>query len=495
MAEEFAKNCASGLGKTGKKHGGVIAIATALVLCAVIGAFFGKQYYDACQHRKAVSSVLDTDLFYSGISVEGVHLGGMTYQQAQQAVKAKEQDARGTYCVKVTYGGKVWKWTQDDMEFTYDTDKVLKEAYSYGRSGDREQRYQQVCALKTNPKNYSISSVLKEESLKAKVEEAAAGVSRDPVEPSVVSFDASTQKFTCKDGVSGVSVDTSALWSDVKAIVEGTREGSAEMQAKTVPFSMTLSQLKSRLKKLGTYSTTSKNNSSGTYNMSRALAAVSGHCVPSGGTFSFLGTVGPCDKAHGYLPAGALVNGRHVQQYGGGACQASTTIYGAALRSGMEITERSNHRIPSSYCPIGQDATISYPYLDMKFRNPSKYPVYILTHTKGRVLTAEFYGYLPPDYDEIQVSSRITQTIPAPEKAEYTEDNSLGVGVVCRTAKAHLGYRASAQRTYYKNGRAVKTEALPSSYYRPVSAQYSYGKGTDLSKLQNSAAGSQKPAA
>ena len=46
-------------------------------------------------------------------------------------------------------------------------------------------------------------------------------------------------------------------------------------------------------------------------------------------------------------------------------------------------------------------------------------------------------------------------------------------------AKPREGYRASAQRIYYKNGQVVKTEKLPNSYYRPAPAYYSIGPATD----------------
>ena len=49
-----------------------------------------------------------------------------------------------------------------------------------------------------------------------------------------------------------------------------------------------------------------------------------------------------------------------VQMYGGGICQGSSTLYIAALKAGMEIVERWCHAMPSSYCPIGLDATVDY---------------------------------------------------------------------------------------------------------------------------------------
>ncbi len=475
------------------RRGGHARAAVITVVLLAVGAaavFGGRRLYARMQHEKEVAALLDTNLFYRGITVQGVNVGGMTLQQAKNALKGKEKEAAGHYDIAVTYGGKTWRLTEADMTFSGNTDEVLKAAYSYGRTGDREQRWQRVKALEKKPKNYTLSAKPDEDALKKKTGEIAAQVNREPEDPTVVSFNPAGKTFVYRDGVQGLEVDTQALWAGVKAVAEGPRTGTVALKVNAVPFETSLAQVKSHMRKIGEYSTTSTNSADGTYNMMRALKAVSGTVVKPGATFSFFGRVGPCDQAHGYRPAGAILNGSLVQDYGGGICQASTTLYGAILRAGMEVVERTNHSIPSSYCPIGQDATVSYPALDLKFRNPTPYPVYILTYTSGRRLTAEVYGYRPPEYDEIRVTSQVTQTIAAPSKPRYVQDRSLPAGSVRLAAKAHTGYRAAAQRVYYKNGKIVKTEKLPSSYYKPQAACYLTG----AAKTSSASSSSRKPA-
>ena len=74
-----------------------------------------------------------------------------------------------------------------------------------------------------------------------------------------------------------------------------------------------------------------------------------------------------------------------------------------------------------------------------------------------------------------------SETIPALTTGNYTLDNSLAKGEVKLDAAGRKGYRAAAQRTYYKDGVEVRTEALANSYYRPSGPYYSYGPGTDIS--------------
>lgn len=466
----------------------VIAIvAAAVVVCAGAGVEVFLHYRQYLEHQSEVAAAIDTDRFYSGIVVQGVNVGGMTMAQAETAVKARESDAVGNYNIKVTYNGGAWTFTQADMTFTCDTADVLKKAYSVARSGDREARYRQVQELKTKKREFSVTAKLQEDPFRDKVMKIAADIARDPSEPSVASFTVSGG-FSFKDGTEGVSVDTDKLWADVKAVAQGSRSGTVEVKTSPVPCKVSLADLKAHMKKLGTFSTVSTNNENGTYNMEKALLSANGAVVPAGGTFSFFQQVGPCDQAHGYRVAGAIENGKHIDSYGGGICQSSTTIYGAALRSGMEVVERYNHSIPSSYCDIGQDATVSYPDTNMRIKNTTDYPMYLVTQTSGRKLTATFYGYQPDSYDTITIVSQVDKTYPAPSEATYTEDASLGAGVIELVQKARTGYQASARRIYSKDGKTVKSEALNSSYYPASCAYYSYGKGTDPAQIPGASA-------
>lgn len=185
--------------------------------------------------------------------------------------------------------------------------------------------------------------------------------------------------------------------------------------------------------RMAVFSTVSTNNANGTYNMTKALLSFNQVVLQPGQTLSFFAVAGPCGKAQGYKEAG-VVGGTG---YGGGICQASTTLYGAAIRAGMTIVQRRNHSVPSTYVPIGQDATVDYGSSDLKFRNDFNFPVKIVTYVSGKTLYAEIWGLQPTWYDYINVSSWSTG------------------------AKS-----AAACRYYIKNGSVVKTEQLPSSYYK-----------------------------
>lgn len=183
---------------------------------------------------------------------------------------------------------------------------------------------------------------------------------------------------------------------------------------------------------LGTFTTYSSNTWNGTYNMQKALRQFNGVVLQPGESMSFYGVTGRCGAAEGYLPAG-VVGGIG---YGGGICQASTTIYGAAIRAGFGIVDRQNHSVPSVYVPIGLDAMVSWGTSDLVVRNDTGHPAKIVTYTYDNVLTCEIWGIQPDWYDSIEPISW------------YTGASS-----------------AAAQRIFYKNGAAIYTEWLPASYY------------------------------
>ena len=85
----------------------------------------------------------------------------------------------------------------------------------------------------------------------------------------------------------------------------------------------------------------------------------------------------PFNAENGYELAGSYENGTTVETYGGGICQVSTTLYNAVIRAELEITERFAHSMIVSYVEPSMDAAISGEYKDLKFKNSTKYPVYI----------------------------------------------------------------------------------------------------------------------
>ena len=105
-------------------------------------------------------------------------------------------------------------------------------------------------------------------------------------------------------------------------------------------------------------------------NIETATVAIDGHQVAAGEPFSFNGVVGPRTVARGYRDAAALMEGDRITSVGGGICQLSSTLYGAAKRAGCPILRRVPHRGRVQSVPPGQDATVWYGGADLIWRAP-----------------------------------------------------------------------------------------------------------------------------
>lgn len=477
--EDSERDIYSGASRSNQKRWLIIGgcVVAAVVVVCLIGAGIkmlgGSENIPSSQPGES-QTVDESVTFPKGIAVGGVDLNGMTLEEAATAVKAAESSL-GTCDITLTHGDKSWPLTSADLSFAYNTDEVLQEAFDYVKEADKST----LSTLESQPKTYEITATPDTSGLKEKLTALTQELVQPAKDASVKSFDAAKETFTFEEGQNGVSVNMDQLVSDVENLLQNGGTGTVAVPVSETSYSVSAADLKANMKKLGAYSTKSTNTNDGNTNMKLSLAAVNGTSIPAGGSFNYWDIVGNTTAEKGYKKANAIVNGKLVPAYGGGVCQSSTTIYGAALRSGVEIVDRSSHSIKSTYCPIGQDAAVSYPDLNFVFKNTTKYPLYIVAGMSGKTLNVTMYGYQSPDYDKIEITSKLTETIPAITTPKYTVDKSLAKGTMHYDAKARQGYRASAQRIFYKSGKVAKTENLPNSYYRPAPAYYSIGPDTD----------------
>ena len=110
-----------------------------------------------------------------------------------------------------------------------------------------------------------------------------------------------------------------------------------------------------------------------TANIAQGLKNITGTLVRPGETFSLTEALGPVDGAHGFVQAGAIVNGEHKDAWGGGLSQVSTTTFNAAFLAGYEDVEHTPHSEWFSRYPEGQEATIFTGTIDMKWKNNTPY--------------------------------------------------------------------------------------------------------------------------
>ncbi|KMZ41091.1 MULTISPECIES: VanW family protein [Bacillales] len=130
---------------------------------------------------------------------------------------------------------------------------------------------------------------------------------------------------------------------------------------------------------LGFYYSSMKNSTDERkHNIKQALSKIHNEKIKPQQVFSFNEIVGNSNLPDGgWQKAGVIQNGQLADDYGGGICQVSSTLYNAAAEAGMITVERHNHSKSVRYVPAGQDATVAYGYMDFKFVNLYDFPVKI----------------------------------------------------------------------------------------------------------------------
>lgn len=179
-------------------------------------------------------------------------------------------------------------------------------------------------------------------------------------------------------------------------------------------------------------------------NIKIGAARFNGVLLKSNEEFSFNALLGDVGPEQGYKPGLVIKGNTMVPEYGGGLCQVSTTVFRAAVNSGMEITQRYPHAFPVKfYNPQGFDATIYPPVPDLRFINNTPGNILIQTRVVGNELTFEFYG--TDDGRRVEIIG--------PEQYDIQPDGAM---------KAKL-----TQKVYDKNNNVIIDKTFYSNYKSP----------------------------
>jgi vancomycin resistance protein YoaR len=213
-------------------------------------------------------------------------------------------------------------------------------------------------------------------------------------------------------------------------------------------------------------------------NLTLAAKRTSGVLVPPGALYSFNESVGEISAATGYDSAWIILGNRTVLGHGGGVCQTSTTLFRAILDAGLPVVTRHPHAYRVYYyeidSPIGIDASVYQPSLDLQFRNDT--PNYVLVQSSWNLeedsLTFRIYG--TPDGRKVEISEPVVTNVTGPPAPEYKEDPTLPKGVVKQVDFAAGGASVSFTRKVTRDGEILYDDTFKTNY-QPWKAIYLVG--------------------
>lgn len=335
-----------------------------------------------------------------GVTVNGESVGGLTVQSAVQTVRTKIADELSQKTLKIIAADKEYVFAYPEINYKDNLRDVLRTVKRNGNYTAKVSYY--LCGMEE-----VVRAICSDEHV-------------EMVEP-YAEFKAFGDPFIYHEGNDGRQVDFTRLKADIAASLNGDFE-PITVKYFNIYRKKTVDTVKSETKLLSRFSTAfDSSNVNRSSNIRLAAALLNGVILEGEKTLSFNDVVGARLPERGFLPAKIIENGEYTEGVGGGVCQVSTTLYNAAYLSGMTITEYHPHSLAVGYVDPSRDAMVSGRSCDLKILNPSKFPVYIRSHTDGGTVCFEIYG--KSDGATYSIESRITGAIPAPE--EFCSDPAL----------------------------------------------------------------------
>ena len=494
-----------------KKNAAVPVIASVAALAAVAGIAVAVMYFQNPQdnpiekvfdaqievvmadgttqtmNANAAYAELATDKLYPGIVIDGVDVGGMTKQEAYDAVmKVLPQDPV-TVDVKLDLVGKTLKPEFKDITIEYNTAEIIDEAFAKYRPDNKTdlnsliECYNEVQKLQNEKETYESTYTVKINNVREVVSNVLGGYVAEYAEVKdavITGFDTETCEFQIEKEKKGYDINIDGTAKAVEDLfASGKYTGTITVPTTVKEPALTEEMIKNDFGLVGSEWTVTDGNDNRNNNISQACANINGKILEPGEVFSFNETVGQRTYDNGFLPATVISGGEYKQDLGGGICQVSTTLYNAVLMTDLEIVERHSHAWPSDYIACGLDATVDWPALDFKFRNDSDYQIVIVTwwDPSDSTCNAQIYGHKLPDGKTINTRGEIVSATPAGE-TEYIADPELPVGQTRTLRNAHQGITAYAYKVWYDaEGNEISKEFYNSSYYAAYGARIAVG--------------------
>lgn len=437
-----------------KKNKTLVPIVVVLFITAIamILMIFGRNNY---------KGVIEKSVFVNGVSV-----GNMSEAQAKDVLNKKYNEQFKNKKIRMIYGNKAYSIDYKSLNAHYDVENAVDTAFSYDKDSGILENLSKNMGLTSSNHNLKLKFLADTSIVESVVKKMSKEIDYKPVDAKIILVN---NVFKITNEVSGLKVNKVELTKMIKdSISPNGIEAPIQVPVLTVGAdikAVMLSKINTPISSFETFFRASDVARSG--NIRIAGEAVDGVVVMPGEIFSMNKEVGPRVASKGYKEAHVIINGTLTLGLAGGICQATTTMYNAALLANFEIVTRRAHGLHVGYAKPGLDATISGDYIDMKFKNTNQYPIFIHTILKSGMITVVIYGANEHPGQTVKLESQVLAKID-PQKPEYVSDPTLKKGEKIIDTKPSEGMRSVAYRKVFQDGKLIKTELLSKDKYKAV---------------------------
>jgi len=431
----------------------VILIIPAIL--SVLGAVFAVSFINQYEN-------IYRDQIYPGVTVDFIPFGGKSQRDLENYFNKKNKKLAG-FQITLKHEDRSATISGKELKAGYDVKLSSIQAYSIGRSGNILSDIYHKWRAKAAGINLTAVMTMDNEYIDETITYLANSIDKK-AEDALFNFTGG-RVTAFKPSRSGVAVNREKTKKLVMNFLEKTiQNGTDEKVEFKLPVEIVLPSITTEnsndfgIKELiGTGKSKFVGSiASRIHNIELAASRINGRLIPPGETFSFNSALGDVSSATGYQPAYIIKDGRTVLGDGGGVCQVSTTLFRAALSSGLPVVERWAHSYRVSYYEQdsgpGIDATVFAPSVDLKFTNDT--PAHILiqaeTNKSASSLTFSLYGVSDGRVAQITKPVILSQTPPPPDL--YQDDPTLDNGAVKQVdwkawgAKVNFDYKVTRDR-------------------------------------------------
>jgi len=394
------------------------------------------------------------EMLPDAIVVEGVRIDGVLIGDDPEALARAQTNALLSRRLKVRAADVSFDSTLGDLGVRVDVDAVARRAREIGKSGDIIERWTARRLAKSGSVDVPLLPTIDHKALSKMLVEYKEMEDRQPIS---ARLDLDHRGVTAEQF--GRYLDLEG--TDLVVLRAAADPAQNEIDVPFASFAPRVSadfvralDVHAVLSQFDTWFSRSGDQERRGKNIDVAASKIDGLVLSPGELVSFNAIVGDRSEDSGFLKSWEIYKGEMVEGVGGGTCQVASTLHAAAFFGGLQILERLPHSRPSAYITMGLDATVVYPSVDLKLKNPFDFPVVVHAKVEGNKLTMQLLG--PKKPARVQLERELLKTKPYDRKIE--EDKKLSGTKVLIKQHGIRGYTIERKRTLFFDDGTFKIE-------------------------------------
>ena len=303
-----------------------------------------------------------------------------------------------------------------------------------------------AAVLSMKPENGELVPVVDEAKLAALVKGATA--EGKPVDATVALVKGRPKVIPAKPGVTFDPHQVATVFQGLLTAPDDQRKGKVDAEVTDADFTTKDAKALKIVEKVSEFSTYYPHADYRNINIGRAAELIDGTVLKPGEEFSLNKIVGERTAENGFTNGYIISNGILKKDLGGGVSQMATTTFNAMFFAGLKDVQHKPHSFYIDRYPVGREATVAWPTVDLRFKNDTPYGILIhswvtpSSYARQGKVTVQMWSTKVWDIDA-KTSARYAY-VPAATRTLATPD--------CEAHTGWSGFQVDVTRIFRKHG-------------------------------------------